>query len=172
MEYSTLIARLKTASESFENLEVQLADPDIANDPKKLESIARERSKLEPLVIDFNKLLDTDKEIEDSKNLLKENRNDKEMESLINEELITLEEFKNELIQKTIIALLPKDPRDERSVMLEIRAGAGGNEACIWAGDLARMYERYGQKIGWSVKPVSASESDMGGFKELVISVK
>ena len=75
MEYSTLIARLKTASESFENLEVQLADPDIANDPKKLESIARERSKLEPLVIDFNKLLDTDKEIEDSKNLLKENRN-------------------------------------------------------------------------------------------------
>ena len=88
MEYTTLITRLKTASESFENLEVQLADPDIANDPKKLESIARERSKLEPLVIDFNKLLDTDKEIEDSKNLLKENRNDKEMESLINEELI------------------------------------------------------------------------------------
>ncbi len=120
MEYSTLIARLKTASESFENLEVQLADPDIANDPKKLESIARERSKLEPLVIDFNKLLDTDKEIEDSKNLLKENRN---------EELITLEESKSELIQKTTIALLPKDPRDERSVMLEIRAGAGGNEA-------------------------------------------
>ena len=104
---------------------------------------------------DFNKLLDTDKEIEDSKNLLKENRNDREMESLINEELITLEEFKNELIQKTTLALLPKDPRDERSVMLEIRAGAGGNEACIWAGDLARMYERYGQKIGWSVKPVS-----------------
>ena len=104
MEYSTLIARLKTASERFENLEVQLADPDIANDPKKLESIARERAKLEPLVIDFNKLLDTDKEIEDSKNLLKENRNDKEMESLINEELINLEECKNELIQKTTIA--------------------------------------------------------------------
>jgi len=87
LEYSTLIARLKTAAESFENLEVQLADPDIANDPKKLESIAREMSKLEPLVIDFNKLLDTDKEIEDSKNLLKENRNDKEMEALINEEI-------------------------------------------------------------------------------------
>ena len=172
MEYSTLIARLKTASESFVNLEMQLADPDIANNPKKLESIAKERAKLEPLVIDFNKLLDTDKEIADSKNLLKENRNDKEMEALINEEITNLEECKNELIQKTTIALLPKDPRDERSVMLEIRAGAGGNEACIWAGDLARMYERYGQKIGWSVKPVSASESDMGGFKELVISVK
>ena len=68
MEYSTLIARLKPAAERFENLEVQLEDPDIANDPKKLESIARERSKLEPLVIDFNRLLDIDKEIEDSKN--------------------------------------------------------------------------------------------------------
>ena len=172
MEYSTLIARLKTASESFENLEMQLADPEIANNPKQLESIARERSKLEPLVIDFKKLLDTDKEIEDSRKLLKENKNDKDMELLINEELISLEEFKNNLIEKATIALLPKDPRDERSVMLEIRAGAGGNEACIWAGDLARMYERYGQKIGWSVRPISSSESDMGGFKELVISVK
>ena len=133
MEYSTLISRLKTAAVSFENLEVQLADPDIANNPKKLESIARERSKLEPLFVDFKKLLDTDKEIEDSKNLLKENRNDKEMEALINEEITNLEDCKNKLIQKTTIALLPKDPRDERSVMLEIRAGAGGNEACIWA---------------------------------------
>jgi len=104
LEYSTLIARLKTASESIENLELQLADPDIANDPKILESIARERSKLEPLVIDFKKLLETDKEIEDSKNLLKDNRNDKEMESLINEELINLQESRSELIQKTTIA--------------------------------------------------------------------
>ena len=172
MEYTTLIARLKNASESFVNLEMQLADPDIANNPKKLESIARERAKLEPLVLDFNQLLDTDQEIGDSKQLLKDNRNDKDMESLINEELCSLEDLKNKLIEKLTIALLPKDPRDERSVMLEIRAGAGGNEACIWAGDLARMYERYGQKIGWSVKPISASESDMGGFKELVISVK
>ena len=131
MEYTTLIARLKNASESFVNLEMQLADPDIANNPKKLESIARERAKLEPLVLDFNQLLDTDKEIVDSKQLLKENRNDKDMESLINEELFSLEDLKNQLIEKLTIALLPKDPRDERSVMLEIRAGAGGNLSLI-----------------------------------------
>ena len=172
MEYSILLSRLKTASDSFDALEIQLADPDIANNPKKLESIARERSKLEPLVNDFNELLKIDSEIEDSKKLLKESKGDKEMETLINDELIALQKIKDSLIQKLKIALLPKDPRDDRSVMLEIRAGAGGNEACIWAGDLARMYERYGQKIGWSVKPISASESDMGGFKELVISVK
>ncbi len=172
MEYSILLSRLKTASDSFETLEIQLADPDISNNPKKLESIARERSKLEPLVNDFKELLKIDKELEDSKKLLKESKGDKEMEALINDELINLQQIKDSLIQKLKIALLPKDPRDDRSVMLEIRAGAGGNEACIWAGDLARMYERYGQKIGWSVKPISASESDMGGFKELVISVK
>ena len=172
MEYSILLSRLKTASDSFESLEIQLADPDIANNPKKLESIARERSKLEPLVNDFNELIKIDSELEDSKKLLKESKGDKEMEVLINDELINLQQIKDSLIQKLKIALLPKDPRDDRSVMLEIRAGAGGNEACIWAGDLARMYERYGQKIGWSVKPISASESDMGGFKELVISVK
>ena len=120
MEYTTLIARLKNASESFVNLEMQLADPDIANNPKKLESIARERAKLEPLVLDFNQLLDIDKEIGDSKQLLKENRNDKDMESLINEELFSLEDLKNQLIEKLTIALLPKDPRDERSVMLEL----------------------------------------------------
>tara|TARA_B100000073_G_scaffold266327_1_gene225906 strand:- start:530 stop:1594 length:1065 start_codon:yes stop_codon:yes gene_type:complete len=163
---------LKTASESFANLEMQLADPDISSNPSKLESIARERSKLEPLVNDFNDLKRIDIEIEESRILLKENKDDKEMESLINDELITLENNKNLLIQKLKIALLPKDPRDDRSVMLEIRAGAGGNEACIWAGDLARMYERYGQKIGWTVRPISASESDLGGFKELVLSVK
>ena len=172
MEYSILLSRLKTALDSFETLELQLADPDISNNPKKLESIARERSKLEPLVNDFKELLKIDRELEDSKKLLKESKGDQEMEALINDELINLQQIKDSLIQKLKIALLPKDPRDDRSVMLEIRAGAGGNEACIWAGDLARMYERYGQKIGWSVKPISASESDMGGFKELVISVK
>ena len=94
------------------------------------------------------------------------------MELLAREELENLELSKNELIQKLTLALLPKDPRDERSVMLEIRAGAGGNEACLWAGDLARMYERYGQKLGWNVKPISSTEADMGGFREMIISVK
>ena len=172
MEYSILLSRLKTASESFLNLETQLADPDISNNPKKLESIARERSKLEPLVNDYDQLRKLDIEIDETKTLLKDSKDDKEMEGFINDELQDLQNNKDNLIQRIKIALLPKDPRDDRSVMLEIRAGAGGNEACIWAGDLARMYERYGQKVGWSVKPISASESDLGGFKELVISVK
>jgi len=172
MDSSTLIKRLETAQSSFKNLELQLADPDVASDPKQLEKIARERSRLEPLVNDYLKLQVIERECTDAKSLVKESRDDKEMELLAREELQTLELSKVELIQKLTLALLPKDPRDERSVMLEIRAGAGGSEACLWAGDLARMYERYGQKLGWNVKPISSTEADVGGFRELIISVK
>jgi len=153
-------------------LELQLADPDVASDPKQLEKIARERSRLEPLVNDYLKLQVIERECIEAKNLVKESKDDKEMELLAREELQNLEFSKDELIQKLTLALLPKDPRDERSVMLEIRAGAGGSEACLWAGDLARMYERYGQKLGWNVKPISSTEADVGGFRELIISVK
>ena len=94
------------------------------------------------------------------------------MEELANEELASLAEAIGALRQKLTVALLPRDPRDERSVMLEIRAGAGGDEAAIWAGDLARMYERYAQTIGWNVEPVSASEAELGGYKELILAIK
>ncbi|WP_413678635.1 peptide chain release factor 1 [Prochlorococcus sp. MIT 0916] len=172
MDSSTLVKRLETAKNSFKNLELQLADPDVASNPKQLEKIARERSRLEPLVSDYLRLQVIERECLEAKALVKESRDDQEMELLAREELQNLELSKNELIQKLTLALLPKDPRDERSVMLEIRAGAGGNEACLWAGDLARMYERYGQKLGWSVKPISSTEADMGGFREMIISVK
>ena len=172
MDSSTLKERLKTAKASFINLEQQLADPDVASDPKKLESIARERSRLEPLVLDYQSLTDVEIQLKETKELLKQSKEDKEMELLAQEEMQSLEENKNKLIERITLALLPKDPRDERSVMLEIRAGAGGDEACIWAGDLARMYERYGQKVGWSVQPMSSTEADLGGFRELIISVK
>jgi peptide chain release factor 1 len=94
------------------------------------------------------------------------------MEELAQEDLASLNTRHAELTEKLTVALLPRDPRDERSVMLEIRAGAGGDEACIWAGDLARMYERYSQKLGWTVQPISSNEADLGGFRELILSVK
>lgn len=172
MDSSTLKARLETATSSFQSLERQLADPDVAADPKKLESIARERSRLEPLVQDYEMLLKVESEWHQAKELLRESRGDEAMEALAQEELTELESLSKALIERLTLALLPKDPRNERSVMLEIRAGAGGDEACIWAGDLARMYERFGQKVGWSVKPVSATEADLGGFRELILSVK
>ncbi len=172
MDSSTLKPRLEAAKSSFNNLERQLADPDVASDPKKLQNIARERAHLEPLVLDYEALQCVEEELEKTRQLLRGSRGDEDMESLVQEELQQLEIRKEDLLKRLTLALLPKDPRDDRSVMLEIRAGAGGDEACIWAGDLARMYERYGQRLGWEVQPVSSSEADLGGFRELIISLK
>ena len=137
-----------------------------------METIARERSRLEPLVLDFEALKQLEEEQVSARQMLKESRGDTAMEELAQDELINLQEQQDELIKRLTLALLPRDPRDDRSVMLEIRAGAGGDEACIWAGDLARMYERYGQKVGWAVQPVSATDADLGGFRELILSVR
>ena len=172
MDASTLTARLETATASFRNLERQMADPDVASDPKRLEAIARERSRLEPLVLDYETLQSVQTELDQARQLLKDSRGDAEMEGLAQEELNDLTDRQADLVQRLTLALLPRDPRDERSVMLEIRAGAGGDEACLWAGDLARMYERYSQKLGWNVQPVSSNEADLGGFRELILSVK
>jgi peptide chain release factor 1 len=104
--------------------------------------------------------------------LLKQSRGDLEMEALAQDELSVLGQSLAQLEEQLTLALLPRDPRDERSVMLEIRAGAGGDEAAIWAGDLARMYERYAQSVGWKVQPVSASEAELGGYKELILAIQ
>ena len=172
MDSSTLISRLEAATSSFHNLERQLADPDVASDPDRLQSVAKERSRLEPLVVDYTSLQNVLQEREQARTLLRESRGDVEMEELAQLELQSLEKRHDELIQRLTLALLPKDPRDQRSVMLEIRAGAGGDEASLWAGDLARMYERFSSRRGWTVQPVSASEADLGGYKELILSVK
>mgnify|MGYP006241828273 FL=1 len=172
MDSTTLISRLEAATSSFHNLERQLADPDVASDPERLQSVAKERSRLEPLVVDYTSLQNVLQEREQARTLLRESRGDVEMEELAQLELQSLEKRHDELIQRLTLALLPKDPRDQRSVMLEIRAGAGGDEASLWAGDLARMYERFSSRRGWTVQPVSASEADLGGYKELILSVK
>ena len=159
MNPSLLHERLETARCTFETLERQLADPAVASNPSQLQAIARERSRLEPLVLDHLQLQKLEREEREARALLKQHRGDLAMEELAQEELTCLAGSIGALRAKLTLALLPQDPRDRRSVMLEIRAGAGGDEAAIWAGDLARMYERYAQSMGWRVEPVSASEA-------------
>jgi peptide chain release factor 1 len=175
MDRTLLGQRLETASRTFATLERQLADPALASDPAQLQSLARERSRLEPLVLDYQTLLQLEDELEQARLLLREHRDDPnqaELVALAQEELERLQGSISDLNQRLILALLPRDPRDERSVMLEIRSGAGGEEACLWAGDLARMYERFAQSCGWRVQPLSASEAELGGFRELILSIQ
>ena len=164
--------RLEATCRTFESLERQLADPSVTNNPQELLKLARERSRLEPLVLDYQALQVITKQNLQAREMLRESRGDAEMELLAQEEIESLDNDRQRLEEKLRLALLPSDPRDERSVMLEIRAGAGGDEAAIWAGDLARMYERYAQTEGWQVQPVSASDAELGGFKELILAIR
>jgi len=164
--------RLEATCRTFEALERQLADPSVTNNPQELLKLARERSRLEPLVLDYQALQIITKQNLQAREMLRESRGDAEMELLAQEEIESLDIDRERLEEKLRLALLPSDPRDERSVMLEIRAGAGGDEAAIWAGDLARMYERYAQTEGWQVQPVSASDAELGGFKELILAIR
>jgi peptide chain release factor 1 len=175
MDPALLRERLDTACSTFATLERQLADPAVSADPGQLQTIARERARLEPLVLDYQLLQKLEREREEARSLLREQRGQADGEALAQlaaEEVAELGTKLEELQRRLTIALLPRDPRDERSVMLEIRAGAGGDEACLWAGDLARMYERHGQSRGWQVQPVSASEADLGGFRELILAIR
>ncbi|MEB3255850.1 MAG: peptide chain release factor 1 [Synechococcaceae cyanobacterium] len=176
MDRTLLGERLETACRTFSTLERQLADPAIAADPGRLQSLARERARLEPLVHDYQRLEKLELERKEARALLRSGQGgdpgDAELVALAAEELEQLEAQIDALLARLTLALLPSDPRDERSVMLEIRAGAGGEEACLWAGDLARMYERHAMARGWRVQPLSASEADLGGYRELILSVQ
>jgi peptide chain release factor 1 len=172
MDPNLLNERLEAACRTFSTLERQLADPDVTGDPVQLQRLSRERARLEPLVLDYRSLQRLRQQVDDARRLLRENRGDLEMEALAQEELTDLGQRIDALEDRLTLALLPRDPRDERSVMLEIRAGAGGDEASLWAGDLARMYERHAQSMGWAVQPVSASEADLGGYKELILAIR
>ena len=140
MDQSFVTERLEATCRTFAALERQLADPSVAADPEQLSTLAKERSRLEPVVLDYQRLQQLQSEQQQAQQLLKESKGDAELEALAQEELQQLNSEQEQLNQRLKVALLPSDPRDERSVMLEIRAGAGGDEACLWAGDLARMY--------------------------------
>ena len=175
MDPAILQGRLEATCQAFETLERQLADPSVAGDPIQLQTLARERARLEPIVHDTHQLQRLEREQREAQELLRQPRGsaeEEELAALAAEELQLLDERLEVLRQRLTVALLPRDPRDERSVMLEIRAGAGGDEAALWAGDLARMYERYAMAHGWQVQPLSASEAELGGFKELILSIK
>ncbi|MFN7898373.1 MAG: peptide chain release factor 1 [Synechococcaceae cyanobacterium] len=175
MDRTLLDQRLETACRTFATLERQLADPALAADPAQLQGLARERARLEPLVHDYQELLHLEDEQDQARSLLREHRDDptqSDLVALAQEELDRLQARIGDLHQRLILALLPRDPRDERSVMLEIRSGTGGDEACLWAGDLARMYDRFAQDCGWRVQPLSASEAELGGFRELILSIQ
>jgi len=166
-----MIDRLEQIELRYQEIEEQIATPEIASDPKQLQKLARERADIEDTVIKFRKYRDAIKSLEETRAMLNESP-DEEMRILVRQEIEELESKTENLLQELKLSLLPKDDNDERDIIMEIRAGAGGDEAGLFAADLFRMYSRYAQSKGWEVDIINANESGIGGFKEIVFEIK
>lgn len=154
----------------FVELERLMGDPDIATNPEKLMEYGRERSELEELVNAYRELRTTDEQIQEAEQMLR--GGDKELAELAEEELESLRETRDELIGQIRVLLVPTDPNDEKNVIVEVRAGPGGDEATLFAAELYRMYTRYAERQGWKTEVISSSLSDVGGFKEVIFEVR
>ena len=170
MAEAYLLDKLKSVEQTFQELTHRLADPDIATNPDELQKIAKARSSLEETVITYRKWQEATEELSGATEILKE-AVDPEMKEMASMEIEELQTQIEQLETKLKVLLLPSDPNDDKNIMLEIRAGTGGDEASIWAGDLLRMYSRYAEDQNWKVSLLSESAADMGGFKEAILEI-
>ena len=161
--------KLDAIERRYVELEESLLQPDI--DGKEYVRLNKERSELEDLVTLFRRYKRCLSDLENSKQMLLDGE-EKDIRQLIEEEISQLSAESDQLKQELIVLMLPSDPRDNRNVLLEIRAGTGGEEAGIFCGDLLRMYSRYAESQGWVLEMLNASESAKGGYKEVVLCIK
>ncbi len=158
--------RLDSARERFEEVSGLLSDPDIISDQNQFRDLSREYAKLDPMVGMFAKYESMAEDIAAAEEMA--NDSDDEIRGMGQEELASLTESRDELLHDLQKLLIPPDPRDNSNVYLEVRAGTGGDEAAIFAGDLFRMYSKYAEAMRWSLEIVSAREGEHGGYKEII----
>jgi peptide chain release factor 1 len=163
-----MFEKIEELERRFQELEALLADPAVIANQVEFRKLSREHAELRDLVEAYRRYRKVLTEIGDNRELLA----DPDMKEMAEEELKSLSEEKERLEGEIKVLLLPKDPNDNKSVILEIRAGTGGDESALFAGDLLRMYSRFAEANRWRVEIISASESERGGFKEVVASVE
>jgi peptide chain release factor 1 len=162
---------LTTFATRLDDLDRRMAEPDFFNDARKAAELAREHQKLSQLIQSRDRFFSCQKQLEESRALLRDSATDPDLRELAEAEVPDLEREIEALYQRILEAMLPPDPSDDRNTIMEIRAGTGGEEASLFAGDLYRMYTRYAESKGWKVEPMSASESEVGGFKEVIFLI-
>ena len=163
--------RLEQIDRHYQELDQQIARPEVATDLKQLRILAQEKAGIEDLVTKYRKYKATSKQLEETRAMLG-NGLDEDLAALVKQEIESLESQQEHLLQELKLALLPKDANDEKDIIMEIRAGAGGNEAGLFAADLFRMYARYAQSKGWGIDIIDSNESGIGGFKEIIFEIK
>lgn len=172
MTETYLLEKLQSVEQTYTELTRRLADPDIATNPSELQEVARARSSLEETVTTYENWKKAQSDLEGARQIYKDASADPEMKEMAALEVEELESKLADLEQRLKILLLPRDPNDDKNIMLEIRAGTGGDEASLWVGDLVRMYSRYAETQRWNVSLASESLGEMGGFKEAILQVK
>ncbi len=165
-----MLEQLKKIEKRYKEIDRKMAQPEIATDLPQLQVLAQERADMENTVKMYREYKDVSKSIKETKAMLDDGLED-EMQELARQEIESLETRQNELTEQLRMALLPKDPNDEKDIIMEIRAGAGGNEAALFAADLFRLYSRYAQNHGWNTDILSSNESGIGGFKEIIFEI-
>jgi peptide chain release factor 1 len=161
------IEKLEAVARRFSEVEHMLCSPDVLSDRHKLQQLNKERSEIEPVIAAFNEWREIDRRIKEDRDAL----SDPELRALAEEELPSLEKEARKLEDNLKVLLLPTDPNDKKNVILEIRSGEGGEEAALFAADLFRMYVRYAETVGWKVDILNESESQTGGYKEVIAAV-
>jgi len=165
------IQKLQEIKEKFELINEKLSDPEILSDQAKIVSLSKERSELEQIVNKYNEYNQTLLNITGNQEII-DAKEDKELVEMAEIELSELEQQKIELEDSIKLLLIPKDPNDDKDVILEVRAGTGGDEAGLFAGDLLRMYTRYVELKGWKHEILDLNEAGMGGIKEVVMAIR
>lgn len=166
-----MLDRLQRIEKRYEELNQEMAQPEIVTDLGRLQKLAQELRSIEDLVANYRECKKTIKSLEETRAMLGGGL-DEEMTALVKQEITSLEEKKERLEEEMRQGLLPKDANDEKDIIMEIRAGTGGNEAALFAADLFRMYSRYAQYRGWNVDIIDINESGIGGFKEIIFEIK
>jgi len=162
--------KLSTVEAQYEDLMARLGTAEVQSDQAEYRKAAKNLSDLEPLVQKYRELKAVQKDIEGSQEIVR--GSDPEMRELAEEELKGLEEKRETILAELRVLLIPKDPNDEKNVILEIRAGTGGDEAALFASDLFRMYSRFAERQRWKLEVMSSSESGTGGLKEVIASIE
>ncbi len=172
MAETYLLEKLQSVEQTFHELTRRLGDPEVVTDAAEIQRVATARASLEETVNTFEDWKQTQSELKGAQQIYKDASGDPELKEMAELEVAELTERLSALEQKLKVLLLPKDPNDDKNIMLEIRAGTGGDEASIWAGDLVRMYSKYAESLNWRVKLLSESLGEMGGFKEAVLEIQ
>lgn len=162
--------RLQQIINRYNEIEHAMADPKTVNDQNLFKSLTKEHAKLAPIVQQYNEYIRVKKEIDDTRTALNEEK-DPDMISLLEEEMSQLERKLNDIQSSITRLLLPQDPHEGKDIIIEIRAGTGGDEASLFAADLYRMYVRYADVKGWKVEFIDANQTELGGFKEVIFSI-